>query len=170
MSHESKKPLNLPAAADHRVAKPKARSFEKTGTVTVHGYIGEMSDDFVALHHIHDHRAFYQIPKEGIASCEPKASPTLKGLYELEIYEHAPIRYYHATTADMTAAVLAHAVRSHNEALSSSAIGSVGVATCPPPCRIDGGCACPLPAFPLGDGHAEQFSMTISKPEHPKES
>jgi hypothetical protein len=167
MSKVSTKPLNLPAGPDPQIAKWKTSPFEKTGTVILHGYIGEMSDDFVALHHIFDHRAYYQIPKEGICSCEPKASKNSQGLYELEIYENTPIRYYHATTADMKAAALALAVRRHNELLGTKpAVGGITIEACPPRCITDTGCSCPLPGFPLGDGQAEEFCVTISEPEH----
>jgi hypothetical protein len=172
MSDALNNKVEFPDKPDKRVARPRTPAFEKTGTVKIYGYIGEVTKDFVNLHQMHDHRAYYQIPRDGIVSINPKVCESLKHLYELEVFAKTPIRYYHATTAELTAGALAHAVHTFNEYSKGhrKPTGTTRCPGCPSGCCCDGVCVCAPVGFPIGDGHAKMYGLTVSKPEPGKES
>jgi hypothetical protein len=176
MPDEVKQAPDFPKSPHERLKEPETPKYEKDSKVTIFGFIGAVTEHFVHLHHMHDYRAYYRIPREGIASCQPEPSTTIEGLHKLEIFEHTPIRYFHATTVDLTAGTLAHAIATYNKygkrpAPKGELRQLVGdKMQCPPNCQIchGGVCVPPPPGFPIEEAHAEMFGLVISIPAFPQ--
>jgi hypothetical protein len=176
MSIDMRRTLTLPEAPDHRLLEPSTPEFEIGDTVTIYGYIGKVTDDYIQLHHAFDYRTYYQIPIEGIVSCQLDETdvPELKNLYELQIHEWAPLRFYHVTTVEMTARALADAVRLDEEELElvDAEIKARGITVptcrpdCPPGFCRQGVCVKPPGGFPLNPVHVTQFGLNVSIPKY----